>query len=230
MHWVQGCYSLQNQRLSDCLPSDPNFLCALADFLNIFCILKCLHSNDLRVIFLILIYFFFFESYWETLYGEIYYHHNPSFTLKKKCLASRQTRGEKVRADWGLLCGDRRRPCLVGGEFLCLVSGLAFWPVFDLFLWMQNKSPHYGFLSLLCVCEGTNKISPFSMLLWLTYSKQTNNHTVFPRIEASMCTAWLQYLLDPSSGPVWNQLWLCAFASKFASKTVQQCRGESVTR
>lgn len=79
-----------------------------------------------------------------------------------------------VEVDWGLSCGGRQRPCLVGGRFLCSVLGMPFWPIFDLFMWTQNKGPHYG---LFAVCVGVNNIS-LSKLLWLIHGKQTNNRSV----------------------------------------------------
>lgn len=83
----------------------------------------------------------------------------------------------------GLSCGRCQRLCLVGGKFLCLMFGIAFWPIFDLFVRRKNKGPHYG---LFAVCEWLN----ISLSLKATLShvltvhgKQTNNHAVFPRME-----------------------------------------------
>lgn len=63
-----------------------------------------------------------------------------------------QKKKKKVKVDWGLYCGGCRRPCSVGWKFLCLVSGMPFWPVSDLFMWMQNKGPHYALLFCVCLC------------------------------------------------------------------------------
>lgn len=68
-------------------------------------------------------------------------------------------------------CGGCRRPCLVGGKFLCLVFGMV-WLAFDLFMWMQNKGPHYG---LFAVCVGGEQHFTLKAALRRTYTinKQT---------------------------------------------------------
>ncbi len=102
--------------------------------------------------------------------------------------------------DWGLSCSVCQRPCLVGGKFLCLVFGIPFWPVFDLFMWMQNKGPHYG---LFAVCGGEH-LPLKADLSHILYGKQTNNHAVFPFTQltsANCCICWV-LILDPAPS-VW---------------------------
>lgn len=55
----------------------------------------------------------------------------------------------------GFHVGRCRRPCLGGGKFFCAVFRMPFWPVFDLFMWMLNKDPHYSLL----LFAGVNNIS-----------------------------------------------------------------------
>lgn len=44
---------------------------------------------------------------------------------------------------------DNVGSCLEGGIILCLVFGIPFVPIFDLFVWRRNKGPLVAFL----LCE-----------------------------------------------------------------------------